>query len=75
MTAHVVIKDACALADPLEVLKARAWARAHLWAAGEFSLHEAVDVLQHWAADSGLVAEVGQDLVQFVIARAFARFR
>ena len=75
MTAHVVIKNACVLADPLEVLQARARARAHLYAVGELSLHDAVDPLQHWAVDIGLVAEVRQNLVQLIIARAFARMR
>jgi hypothetical protein len=75
VTAHVVIKDACALADPLEVLKARAWARAHLWAAGEFSLHEAVDPLQQFAERSGLLAKIGQDAVQAIMAEAFAAVR
>ena len=76
MTAHVrSITSACALADPLEVLWARARARAHLYAAGELTLHQAVDALQAWAVDSGLVGEVGQDVVQLVLVRAFARFR
>jgi hypothetical protein len=75
MTAHVVITSACALADPLEVLQARARARATFYAAGELSLHDAVDPLQHWAVASGLVGEVGQDVVQLVLVRAFARFR
>jgi hypothetical protein len=75
MTAHARITSACALADPLEVLQARARARATLYAAGELSLHDAVDVLQAWAVDTGLVAEVGQNLVQLIIARAFARVR
>jgi hypothetical protein len=75
MTARAVITNACLLADPLEVLWARARARAHLYAAGDLTLHDAVDPLQHWAAASGLVGEVGQDVVQLVLVRAFARFR
>jgi hypothetical protein len=61
-------------ADPLDVLEARAWARAHLYAAGELhSLHEAVDPLQRWAVDSGLVERIGQDAVQQILVHAFAR--
>jgi hypothetical protein len=75
MTAHFVITSACVLADPLEVLQARARARATLYAAGELSLHEAVDPLQHWAVDTGLVEQVGQDVVQLILARAFGRIR
>jgi len=59
----------------LEVLTARARARAHLYAAGELTLHEAVDWLQLWAIDSGLVEQVGQDVVQLILARAFRRVR
>jgi hypothetical protein len=42
-----------------------------LWQAGEFELQEAVDVLQASAEATGLVAEIGQDAVQAIIARAF----
>jgi hypothetical protein len=50
-------------------------ARAYLWAACEFDLHEAVDVLQADAVASGLVAEIGQDAVQAIMAEAFGRVR
>jgi hypothetical protein len=59
--------------DPLVVFKARAEARALLWRVGEFSLHDAVDVLQADAVESGLVDEVGQDRVQAIMADAFHR--
>ena len=73
MTAHVVIK---ARAPPLvDVLEARAWARAHLYSAGEIDLHEAVDVLQHWVVASGLVTAIGADRVQQILSDAFARVR
>jgi hypothetical protein len=62
-------------ADPLEVFKARALARAHLYAAGEFDLHDAVDVLQEAAIGSGLVEQIGQDAAQAIIAAAFAPAR
>jgi hypothetical protein len=61
--------------DPLDVFELRAWARARLWQAGEFDLHEAVDVLQHAAERDGLVAKLGQDAVQAIIAEAFGRVR
>jgi hypothetical protein len=50
-------------------------ARAYLWAACEFDLHQAVDKLQHDAVASGLVAEIGQDAVQAIMAEAFGRVR
>ena len=62
-------------ADPVKVLIARAEARALLWAAGEFDLHEAVDKLQADAERDGLVAAVGQDGLQRIIAEAFALAR
>ena len=61
--------------DPLVVFKARAEARAILWAACEFDLHEAVDVLQADAVRDGLVDALGQDAVQRVLADAFHQFR
>ena len=59
-------------ADSVEVFTERAEARALLWAAGEFDLHEAVDKLQADAERDGLVAAVGQDEVQRIIAEAFS---
>jgi hypothetical protein len=50
--------------SPLCVLIARAEARALLYAATEFDLPEAADPLQSYAAESGLVDEIGQDAVQ-----------
>jgi tRNA A22 N-methylase len=61
--------------DPLAVFKARAEARAILWAACEIDLHEAVDVLQADAVSTGLVAGLGQDAMQRILADAFHRFR
>jgi hypothetical protein len=62
-------------ADALEVFIARAEARALLWQAGELDLHQAVDELQAAAIASGLVAELGQDEVQRLMAEAFAAVR
>jgi hypothetical protein len=61
--------------DPLEVFRARAEARALLWHCCEFSLSEAVDVLQRDAVASGLVHRIGQDGVQRILADAFHKFR
>jgi hypothetical protein len=56
----------------LDIFRARAEARAMLHAFGEMTLHEAVDELQAAAETSGLVAEIGQDSVQQIMAEAFA---
>lgn len=56
----------------IDVFRLRCWARAYLWAAGEFDLHEAVDRLQADAKRDGLVAELGQNAVQSILADAFA---
>jgi hypothetical protein len=58
-----------------EIFRERAEARAILWAAGEYDLHEAVDVLQADAERTGLVAEIGQDAVQTILATAFTAVR
>lgn len=67
------IEDLERRADLLDVLELRAWARALLWSIGELELREAVDVLQHDAERDGLVARLGQDAVQKILAAAFAR--
>jgi hypothetical protein len=51
----------------------RAEARAALVAAGEMSLHEAVDGLQEAAVGGELVEQIGQDEVQAIMAAAFGR--
>jgi hypothetical protein len=61
--------------DPAEAFRARAEARAMLWHAGEYALHEAVDGLQADAEASGLVDHIGQDEVQRIIAAAFWPYR
>jgi hypothetical protein len=61
--------------DPFNVFIARCEARALLWLAGEFDLHEAVDVLQADAVKSGLINTISQDAVQLVMAGAFATVR
>jgi hypothetical protein len=60
---------------PLMVFTFLAWARARLWQAGEFELHEAVDTLQAAVVRHGVVAKFGQDRVQEIMAAAFAAVR
>jgi hypothetical protein len=59
-------------AEPLDVLRVRAEARAYLVAIGDLELADAVDTLQDDAVRSGLVALVGQDIVQTILHDAFA---
>jgi hypothetical protein len=63
------------LVDPVEAFRARAEARAMLYAAGEFDLHEAVDELQFDAERDGFVVLIGQDEVQRIMSEAFRPFR
>jgi hypothetical protein len=46
-----------------------------LFAIGELELREAVDALQIFAVEAGLVDEIGQDAVQAIMAEAFRRVR
>lgn len=62
-------------APPIDVLCLRASVRAYLWAIGDLDLQEAVDALEQYAHASGLVREIGQDLVQEVIGNAFRPYR
>jgi hypothetical protein len=61
--------------DPLAVFIARAEARALLWHCLEFDLHSAVDELWAAAVRDGLVAKLGTDEVQRLLADAFAPVR
>jgi hypothetical protein len=63
------------MANSVRIFTARCEARALLWQAGEFDLHEAVDVLQAAAMRDGLVAAIGQDAVQALMAAAFTAVR
>lgn len=60
---------------PLAVLIARAEARALLWRVGALDLTTAVDELAAEAEVSGLLAAIGQDEVDVIIAEAFAAAR
>jgi hypothetical protein len=74
MSAAASRKPAAKL-DPVEIFRARCEARAVLFASGEITLHDAVDGLQADAVASGLVARIGQDEVQRIMAQAFGTVR
>ena len=57
------------------IFQARCEARAILFTLGEIELHEAVDVLQADAIANGLIAKLGQDAVQALMAAAFREVR
>jgi hypothetical protein len=61
--------------DPSEIFRARCEARGLLYSAGEIDLHEAVDVLQAAAVNSGLVRRISQDAVQRIMSDAFTVVR
>jgi hypothetical protein len=66
-------------ADTTEVFKALCWSRAYRWRERVFDPGEdrddilafAIDPLQQWAADHGLIDAIGQDAVQAIMAEAF----
>jgi hypothetical protein len=58
-------------ADTVEIFAALCWARGYLWREGHLEGADAVDVLQQWAVDNGLVDELGQDDVQRLMSEAF----
>ena len=66
---------ASAAPGSLKVFVGRAEARALLYAVSELTLHEAVDELQLAAERDGLVAKLGQDEIQRIMAAAFAHVR
>jgi hypothetical protein len=60
-------------AAPIEtVYAARCEAQALLFIDGQLSLHEAVDELQAYAEQSGLIDLIGQDEAQRIMGEAFA---
>ena len=75
MTAPLRHPVAAARVDALKAFKLRCWARAELWAACEFDLHEAVDELQAAAERDGLIETIGQDAMQAIMHDAFHRVR
>jgi hypothetical protein len=66
-------KSAEKLIPAVDVFRERAEARAILVESCLFDLQEAVDGLQADAERTGLVDELGQELVQKMLADAFAR--
>src|SRR5581483_5827766 len=60
------------LADPLEVFHELCETKAFLWAHYQIELPDAVDQLQAWAMENGLVALIGQDEVQRLMAESCA---
>jgi hypothetical protein len=72
---HPVAAARAVRVDPLKAFELRCWARAYLWAAGEYTLHESVDELQRAAERDGLVARLGQDCIQRIMRDAFHRVR
>lgn len=70
---HVKTDGTARVRDAFEL---RCHARAKLWQDGEIEdLHDAVDPLQAWAMQTGLVRAIGQDAVQAIMAQAFAAVR
>jgi hypothetical protein len=59
---------------PMLVLQARAEARACLFATGEFTLGEALEPLEDYVADSGLLDDFGRDVIDRVIVTPFEPF-
>jgi hypothetical protein len=70
MNAPFVI-PATGIAPSEAVYLARCEARALLFINGQLSLHEAVDELQAYAEQSGLVDAIGQDEAQAIMSWAF----
>lgn len=76
MNAPVKILEAQTLEDAIGLLETRALIRAYLEYEYQFEhLADAIDPLQEFAEQSGLVAAIGQDEVQRRIAAPFKRFR
>jgi hypothetical protein len=70
-------------ADPAAVFRALCESRALRWRTGAIAaehggdgwIGHAVDPLQRWAVDNGLVDRIGQDAVQAIMSDAFAEVR
>jgi hypothetical protein len=57
--------------SPLLVLQARAEARAYLYAANQFDLEEALAPLLSYAADSGIIDDIGDEATFAILRQAF----
>ena len=75
MTAPLRHPVAATRTDPLKAFELRCWARAELWAACEFELHEAVDVLQRAAERDGLIVSLSRVVAAGAPADLDARTR
>jgi hypothetical protein len=75
MTGRANAKAKPALDSTPEVFRACCEARAYLYSIGEYDLHDAVDGLQEHAERHGLIEEIGQDAVQWIMASAFRNAR
>jgi len=71
----IVAASAARRVDVLDCFVLRTWARAYLWAIGDYELAEAVDVLQDDAVSDGLVERIGQNAVQAILAGAFRPYQ
>jgi hypothetical protein len=58
--------------DLADIFRERCAVAALAYASGASTLLDAVDDVQHYAIKSGLLAEIGQDGVQAIMAAAFA---
>src|SRR6266852_5705657 len=61
-------------AAAIEIFRERCEARAQLVAHGLHSLQDTVDTLQAAAETQGLVAQHGQDTIQWILSEAFGRW-
>jgi hypothetical protein len=61
--------------DLLEVFRELCETKAFLWSHYQIELPDAVDQLQDWAVEHGLVAAIGQNSVQATMAGPFALVR
>lgn len=72
MRSAIAIDADTVVASAIDVLRLRAWARAFLWAEGHIgTIPDAVDPLQDFAERDDLIAQIGQDAVQQILADAF----
>jgi hypothetical protein len=74
MSATAIKQHQSTKATPLEIWIERVEARALLVANSQMDLIEAVDGLQAAAEVQGLVAQFGQDEIQWILSEAFARW-
>ena len=59
----------------LRAFQALCDSRALRYSGKDLHLHEAVDFLQQWADEDGLIEEIGQDAVQWEMTKAFLPYK